>query len=257
MKTLKKILYKILGKRYYYLFVSKAFFILYRSGLLKASRKFEYHYYVKDLIEPGYHVIDIGANMGYYTKIFARECGIKGQVYAIEPVALFREVLERNVRKLDNIRIYPFALGKEDGKKIKMGIPGGAEKHRHGLTKVLDNENYREKDDLFEATMHTPDHLFGNIERCDYIKCDVEGYEIHVIPLFEKIITEHRPLLQVETNTGSRKVIIPLLEKLGYRAYHIMNKELKVYEQESRPAGDLIFLPGEHTSVPGSVNATV
>ena len=55
---------------------------------------------VKSAIRPGDVVLDVGANIGYYTLLFARLAGANGMVYAFEPdpanFALLRENVERN-----------------------------------------------------------------------------------------------------------------------------------------------------------------
>ena len=238
---LKRSLFKLLGPYKYYLLVSRLFFFLYDLGLLRIKEKFAYHYFVRKLVKSGDTVIDVGANMGYYTKIFAHKAGKKGHVYAVEPVSLYRKILERNIRDLSNVSIIPFALGSEEGKKVKMGIPEGSGFHRHGLTRVLENVADPGRELLFEETMHTPEYLFGKLERIDYIKCDVEGYEIYVIPLFYRIIEKHRPIIQIETSKESRAVITPMLVKIGYRAFHIENSALKSFDDRNKPAGDIIY----------------
>lgn len=240
---IKKLLFRILGPYKYYLVVSWVFFFLYDTGILRIKEKFVYHYFVRKLINKGDIVIDIGANMGYYTKIFARRTGKQGYVYAVEPVSLYRKILEKNIRGFSNVSIIPFALGKEEGKLVNMGIPEGSGFHRHGLTRVLENVDNKGRELLFEETMHTPEYLFGKLERLDYIKCDVEGYEIHVIPLLKNIIEKFRPVLQIETNEASRSVILPILEKLNYCAFNLRNGHLLPLKESTKSTGDLLFFP--------------
>src|SRR5439155_20225707 len=41
---------------------------------------------VKQEVRPGQTVLDVGANLGYYTLLFARAVGVSGRLYALEPV---------------------------------------------------------------------------------------------------------------------------------------------------------------------------
>lgn len=50
-----------------------------------------------NLLKPGYRVIDIGANIGYYTLIFSQVVGASGQVYAFEPEPSNYRILSANV----------------------------------------------------------------------------------------------------------------------------------------------------------------
>ena len=64
--------------------------------------------------------IDIGANLGYYARLMSRIAGRNGHVYAVEPVAPIRRVLERNLSGCGNVDILPYALGAAEG-EIRMG----------------------------------------------------------------------------------------------------------------------------------------
>lgn len=62
-------------------------------------------------------VIDVGANIGYYSVIFARQVGISGSVIAIEPDAKNFELLNLNIKhnKIHNIQLISAAAAATDG----------------------------------------------------------------------------------------------------------------------------------------------
>ena len=221
---IKKLLYNLLPLKTYLKLISTLFFWGYRSGLLKHNKKIACHYFVKNLISEGDCVIDIGANLGYYTVIFSRLAGKSGKIYSVEPVKLYADVLKQKVRKLDNVEVLPYALGNENGKQIKMGVPQVNGSFRHGLTKVVSNDEKLLHE--FTAIMYTPEKLFQTIEKINYIKCDVEGYEIHILPLMLNLISKHKPILQIETDGENRSKICTLLQNQNYKAYGLNNGKL-------------------------------
>jgi hypothetical protein len=94
-------------------------------------------------VGPGSTVLDIGANAGYHSALFAHRCGPTGKVFAFEPV-------EYNLRKLrllcalnrlDNIAIVPCALGAEDGRVEFIEVR--EEAYGHGNGGVLANDGLR------------------------------------------------------------------------------------------------------------------
>jgi hypothetical protein len=92
---------------------------------------------------------------------------------------------------------------------------------------VLSNENDNSALETFEAEMRIPDELFANITQLDFIKCDVEGYEIYLFPHLINTIKKFNPLIQIEISTAeNRKIIYELLEPLNYQAFGLKNNKL-------------------------------
>ena len=68
-------------------------------------------------LQPGDMVIDIGANVGVYTKSFSSIVGNDGKVYAFEPLRDNLEILKKVIRdaNISNIRLFHAALGSQAG----------------------------------------------------------------------------------------------------------------------------------------------
>jgi hypothetical protein len=95
----------------------------------------------------------------------------------------------------------------------------------------------------FEATMRRGSTVFGDLERLDFIKCDVEGYELEVLPEMIGLIGRHRPVLQVETEGNSRARLLELLGGLGYRAFTVRGGLLLSLAADPDARGDVVFVP--------------
>ena len=241
---IKQVLYKILGVKNYLVVVSRLFFISYSLGLLKKNKDFDCHYFIKKLIRKGDHVIDIGANLGYYSRLFAKLAGPNGKVFSVEPVSLFRKILKNNTSGFRNTTIIPYALGTEDNKPIEMGIPKSNKYLRHGLTRVLNHDENELFEFKFSEKMFTPATLFGGLKQCDYIKCDVEGYEIHIIPQLEFLLKPFHPIIQIEIEPANREKIGDFLALFTYCAFYLKDGMLfPVTGNSPKVESDLFFVP--------------
>jgi hypothetical protein len=111
---------------------------------------------------------------------------------------------------------------------------------------VVDQESAVKNDYEFDETMMRPDTLFAELKRLDYIKCDVEGYEIHIVPELLNLLSKFHPLIQMETEGENLKQIIDMLSPLGYRAHYFKEGKIRVYTgSETFHVGDVLFIPEE------------
>ena len=243
-KSIRSVLLKFLGLEGYLAVVSDAYLRLTNFGFLKS--KYPELVFLKQLVKPGFVSIDIGANVGYYSVNISKISGSNGMVYAVEPVPLFANVFKRNAHKfaLKNISLLQTALGSEN-KKIVMGTPVINGVFRHGLTHVLNANDDNSALSTFEAEMKIPDELFAEITKLDFIKCDVEGYEIHLFPHLLNTINKFKPIIQIEISTSAnRQIILELLKPIGYSAFGLKNNALFLLTSDdciNYSQGDLYF----------------
>ncbi len=226
--------------------MQRGFSIAYRTGWLKNNPEYSFHYLDRKLIRPGDFVADIGANLGYYSKLFSRWTGPTGRVFSVEPIALYNEVFREYTRGRKNIELLPYALGAEE-KEVELvtALDNGA--YNTGLPHVYDSESdggIEEQDFRFSASMKVPDRLFGNLERLDFVKCDVEGFERVVIENMQRIIDRHLPVMQIEIQPQNEPHLLGWLEGKGYRTFKL-DKTVLVKDRErfSSIPGDFLFVP--------------
>jgi FkbM family methyltransferase len=220
VKQIRKLLLKILGLAGYYRLVSRVYIFMVSAGFWK--KKYPEIFFLKKLIKPGFSCIDIGANMGYYSFFLSRYCGEKGKVYSVEPVPLFAQVFKRNISRtgINNVELLPYALG-EKNQQIKMGTPLVDGVIHHGMTRIVNAEK-SEFEQYYNAEMRIPDELFRDIQRLDFIKCDVEGYEHYVFSNMTGILRKFKPVIQAELSDNSgREKLIELFISLGYKGYRL------------------------------------
>ncbi len=141
----------------------------------------------KSSIKADMTVVDIGANIGYFTLIAAKLVGPAGKVYAFEPEPHNYELLTKNVliNHYDNIASIPKAVSNKTGEaelfvdRINLG--------GHSLSEdtVLEKAGYLKieavtLDDFFGKTV-------GNLA-IDVMKIDAEGAEGIILEGAEKVL---------------------------------------------------------------------
>ncbi len=249
---LKRLAFRTLSTKNYLRLLQRGYFFAYRFGLLKNTEEYKYHYFVRRLIHQGDYILDIGANLGYYSKLFSRWAGPRGKVFSVEPIRIYNEIFREATRHCKNITLYPYALGLEE-KEITLVAPLHNGYMHTGLPHVYNPQKdgqLNEQELTFPAQMKIPSKLFNNLEKLNYIKCDIEGFEAIVLNDLKEIIARHQPIVQVEVWNQNRQEVLQLFGSLGYNAYQLQNRKLTAYEK--LPAdfdGDFIFIPQTHPEI--------
>ncbi len=152
---------------------------------------------IENLLDHGMTVIDVGANHGLFSMEAAHLIGPTGRIDAFEPAPETRSLLERNLRAngLERIvRVVPSALAAERG-TARLRI------HRDlsGLNTLADDDitwNHRilRADTVIEVPLMTlDDHADAEtLDHIDFLKIDVEGFELAVLRGARRLLTERR-----------------------------------------------------------------
>ena len=218
-KLFHRLLYRLLSLEGYLRVVSRLFFLTRALGIGRRGRALEYNYHLPNLVSRGATAIDIGANLGYYTRPLADIVGAEGRVYAVEPVPVIFDVLKRNVAGRENVTLLNYALGSEE-RTIEMANDSVATAGYFGTGRNFVNDGELSGEAIrFTAQMVRGSRLFAEVGKIDFIKCDIEGYERVVIPEMRAIIEQHHPTVLIETDGDTRCDIIAMFTEMGYRAY--------------------------------------
>lgn len=237
---IKKILFKLLPQKTYLKTLHRGFYFLYSLGLLKRDYRFKYHYLVKRLIKPDFTVVDIGANLGYFSKTFARLTP-KGKVLSIEPVKPFYEVLSFFMRKFPNAEVVNYALGTENG-TITMVLPESNGMIRTGLPHVAESEDEKKLHKINEVPLVKGSELLSKLDSIDYIKCDIEGYEPVVFNEIKEIVKKHLPMIQIEIGPENEAQMFDYFKELGYQQYGVADFKIVKENGKQKEQGDFLFV---------------
>ncbi len=218
--------------------------------MLAKNPIYSFHYFARNLIKKGDVVIDIGANLGYYSVLFAKWVGPEGKVYAVEPIELYNKVFNKEAKKYNNITLFPYALGTEKKKVFLVSSPHTGYLNT-GLPHVYDPKddgNIQSQEYRFECDMEIPAELFSFLERLDYIKCDIEGFEYIVLNNLKEIIERFKPKVQVEVWGKNQQNILDLFAGMGYNTYHVADGKLKLLTNfNEKVSTDCVFIHKDDT----------
>lgn len=86
----------------------------FRLALLLGRFEPETVAHARQVLKSGDVAVDVGAHVGYYTRLFSRLVGPEGLVVAVEPDPKNWSFLRRNLGKRQ-VRLFPVAVGREEG----------------------------------------------------------------------------------------------------------------------------------------------
>jgi len=178
------------------------------------------------LIKKGDIVVDIGANIGIYTKLFSEYVGPKGLVHSFEPIHDTFLTLNHVAKRLGlvNVQRYQMAISNESGRK-KMYFP----LDYAGLPSVyeptlIEPSGRAKKTEVVAA--QTLDNALNNCaDRISFIKCDVEGHEKSVIEGARRTISKSQPALLIEVRCQPES-LIEIMKPIKYTAFWFAGKSI-------------------------------
>lgn len=195
-----------------------------------------------DLVPAGGTCVDIGANNGIYTTVLSRIVGPTGLVIALEPQPFSFRVLSAAARglRLRNVDARRIAVSAGGG-AVDMVVPRRHGLPVHGRAFIADGadvgpEDLAEFDDAVAISVPTLalDDLLADLDRLDFVKCDVEGAELDVLRSGAAALRRHQPNLLVEIEARhTRKyghapdAVFGWLAGLGYRASILDGRHLR------------------------------
>jgi FkbM family methyltransferase len=139
-------------------------------------------------LRPGSVFVDVGANIGLYTRLASRIVGPSGRVYAMEPQPAALRLLQANARDLPNTTILPLAIGEQSG-EMEFFIK------EKGDTSSFDPDGAASS---VRVPVSTLDRELSTAARVDLVKIDVEGFEMEVLRGAVETLRRHRPLVCFE-----------------------------------------------------------
>lgn len=154
----------------------------------------------KTSIKPGTTVLDVGANIGYFSIVMSQIVGRRGVVHAFEPYKETVKILKHNLsqNKINNVHIYEFGVGSSTH-VAHISFP---EDHLGG---AFVSDSYKIKTGKYsteEIRIQMLDEIYKEIgiDSCRFMKVDIEGYETEFLKGATNFIQEMKPIAIIEAN---------------------------------------------------------
>lgn len=208
-----------------------------------------------DYLEPERDIIDVGANIGFFTVLFAKKIRNNKKVLAIEPSKYVIKRLYENI-ELNRVKeavivfegVASNCLGKMELKTIK----GREEFSTLGemAHPLISKEQYK----LESVNSSTIDALVEKFSLDPgFIKIDVEGVENLVIAGAQTTLSSKRPVILSELsdfllkkNGSSAYEVIRMIEKQEYSVVDPISPALRAGSKEF---GDILCIPREKSTI--------
>lgn len=207
-KIIKKTYY-FLKKRYYPLIKDKVKTIKFKDLKFKINVNpsrgnieeliYYKNYFERDIcnllykkLKKGSIYVDVGVNIGYLSIIASKIIGNKGKVIAYEPVSTTYKIANRNIKlnlDVNNIDLRKKAIGSKKGK-----LDIFFNETEHAKSSFYNSYEGSRKESVNVVTL---DDDLKSI-KVDFVKIDVEGFELEVFKGMKKLLKRDKPQVVFE-----------------------------------------------------------
>ena len=177
---------------------------------------------VKKIVKPDMCILEIGANIGYYTILMGKLVGESGKIYTYEPYPPSVEILIRNVKLnnlTDTVEVQNLAVSSENTtRKLHLGKASNV----HTLVNLKTGNN--DANYIEVKTKDIKEILIDTNRKIDLIRMDIEGHERELFSRLSKDISpflpnriffEIHPLGDIDPDPTFTKPLTNMLD-LGY-----------------------------------------
>ena len=145
---------------------------------------------VKKMLQPGHVFVDVGAHIGYYSALAASIVGPSGLVLAFEPSPANVGLLRQNVEEYgETVKVLEMAVADKSGMASLYLSPDNA-----GDNRLFKTHNW-EHLEVEVTTLDDRPELDGRA--IDFLKVDVQGYELKVLAGASEILARSHGLVGI------------------------------------------------------------
>lgn len=217
------------------------------------------------ILKPGSVVVDMGANLGYFTlwvDRLLRRAG--GKVWAFEPSPSILPMLKRNLaaNRATQVELVQMACSDHEG---TVDFYVGDHHHISSLDGAWASQG-KGLSAPIQVPTTTLDSFFCSSNDAggpDFIKIDIEGGGVFALRGMDRCIETKRPLIWIESHTPAEdRAIADLILKHDYQAFRLQTGRAVLERGQTHPHpegvwGTLLLFPSEKTESLRKVLSTV
>jgi FkbM family methyltransferase len=198
--------------------------------------------FLRGLLRPGQHAIDVGANYGVYTLSMAKAVGPTGSVWAFEPASSTAAFLAQGIaiNEFTQVVLEPSALSRQGG-TAQLTLNDNSEVN--ALARAGDPAAATETVRVVTLDECLQRYGWQDIE---LLKIDAEGEEANIIEGGRQFLEQLSPLILYEVKAGDalHLELVAKFTALGFDSYRLVpGLDLLVpFDATSKPDGYLLNL---------------
>lgn len=166
-----------------------------QSLLSKGKYEKNWTWWLKSTLKPGWRVLDIGANIGYYTALMATRVGPAGLVVACEPDSHNASLLRRTVSEngFTQVRVVEAAVAARPGRTTLFHDTAW-----HGVHSLALDNCVNGGESSAEVETITLDLLVTEAESFDLVKIDAQGAEGLILQAASAFLAQPHGIVLIE-----------------------------------------------------------
>jgi FkbM family methyltransferase len=204
--------------------------VIWRSSFIHDEALVQEENFYKRYLKQGDTVVDVGANIGYFSLLCSSIVGKEGKVYSFEPHPRIYKYLVANIslNNMTNITTYNLAVGNETN-EINL-IQERNKDDRSYISKNISD---------MKVTMKRLDDMKINSTNVNLLKIDVEGFEKFVIEGASDILSKTQCVFFEASDSLFKRFgydvydLCSVLKDMQFDIYGIFNDQIKKFVKDS------------------------
>ena len=185
------------------------------------------------ILEKGMNVLDLGANIGWYSLIAARKIGSYGKVFAFEPDSFTYDLLLSHIKlnNYKNITAVKKAVSDKEGTETFYSYHFTPRDGKSGFYP----RDYKYEPKITKVETVRVDKFLENFNgKINVVKMDIEGAEFKALKGMKKTLNDVKYLFTEVNAETTMKAKVPYgmffkeIKKYGFRVYYIDEENKKL-----------------------------